>query len=340
MKLRIPKLDMAVWAAIAVGVGVAGVFAYWALSGTKINITNNPDVPNRPVSPLSGLPCERAAMRPIAVMLGSDAEARPLSGIGQADMVFEMPVTPNGITRMMAVYQCQTPVEMGSIRSARQDFIPLAQGVDAILVHWGGEHNSLAALNGHIIDNIDALIYEGTTFYRKQSIPRPYNGFTSWKLLQDRAQTFGYRASTSVTPYVHVANEPNRNLGALADTVNVPWPQGMDVRFTFNPASNTYLRSRGGTPEIDISTGKQAAASVVVVMQTDATFLREQYINVRTLGQGVATIWQAGRRINALWKKPTATDMLQFTDSKGEPIPLEPGTIWVLIDAPLPPITP
>lgn len=334
MKFRIPTLDTAVWAALAIAAVFAGMFIYWIFRGTSITIVNRP--PSGPVSPLTGLPCDNAAARPIAVMLASDPEARPLSGIGQADMVFEMPVTPNGITRMMAVYQCSEPKEIGSVRSARQDFIPLAQGVDAIFAHWGGERDALDELDAHAIDNVDALKYEGSTFYRKPGIPRPHNGFTTLQLIRDRAEQLGYRASSSLTPYAHTADRGSRNLGSLSTTVTVPWPQGMDVRFSYDQSENAYFRWRGGTREIDATTGTQARASVVITMETTATFLRDQYISVRTIGTGDATIAQNGRSISAHWKKPTAEATLTFTDSQGNAIPLEPGPIWVLIDAPLP----
>jgi len=336
-KFRIPTLNTTVWVAIAVAVVFVGVFLVWIFRGTSIIINNEQSAGL--LSLLTGLPCADAHVRPIAIMLASDPEARPLSGIGQADMVFEIPVTPNGITRLMAVYQCSSPKEIGSIRSARQDFIPLAQGVDAIFAHWGGERDVLAALDAHTIDNVDALKYEGSTFYRKKGIPMPHNGFTTLQLVRERADQLGYRASTSLAAYPHITGQVGRNLGTLADTATAQWPQGMDVRFTYDQESNTYLRWRGGTPEIDVTTGKQVRTSVVVMMKTTSSFLRDQYISVRTTGSGVATIWQGGRSINALWKKLTATDMLTFTDSQGKAIPLEPGTIWVLIDPPLPAVT-
>jgi hypothetical protein len=336
-KFNIPTLDTAVWIALAIAVLFVGMFLYWIFRGTSITIVNRE--PTGPLSPLTGQPCDTAGQRPIAVMLASDPEARPLSGIGEADMVFEMPVTPNGITRMMAVYQCAEPKEIGSVRSARQDFIPLAQGVDAILAHWGGERDALDELNAHVIDNVDALLYEGTTFYRKANIPRPHNGFTTLALIRERADELGYRASTSLPAYPHMTDRGSLNLGNLADTVAVPWPQGMDVRFSYDQSANTYLRWRGGTPEIDKTTGQQVRVSVVVSMKTTSSFLRDQYISVRTLGTGDATIWQDGRSITGLWKKLTATDTLSFTDSQGKAIPLEPGPIWVLVDAPLPAVT-
>ena len=335
MKLRIPTLDTTVWVAIGVAALFVGVFLYWIFHGTSITVFNSqPSESPKPRSSLTGLPCADARRRPVAVMLASDPEARPLSGIGQADMVFEMPVTPNGIMRFMAVYQCSRPKEIGSIRSARQDFIPLAQGVDAILAHWGGEHDALNQLNAHVIDNVDALKYEGSTFYRKKGIPMPHNGFTTLQLVSERADKLGYRASSSMPAYTHITGSVGRNLGTLADTVTL-----MNVRFSYDQTGNSYLRSRGGTPEIDVATGAQVRASVVVIMKTTSSFLRDQYISVRTIGTGAATIFQGGRSISALWKKPTATAMLTFTDSQGKAIPLEPGPIWVLIDAPLPAVT-
>ncbi|MEK9209007.1 MAG: DUF3048 domain-containing protein [Patescibacteria group bacterium] len=337
MKLRIPTLNTTVWAAIAVAVVFVGVFLFWIFRGTSITVVN--EQPSGPLSPLTGLPCAGAHRRPIAIMLASDPEARPLSGISQADMVFEMPVTPNSITRIMAVYQCSDPQEIGSVRSARQDFIPLAQGVDAIFAHWGGEHDALAELDARVVDNVDALKYEGSTFYRKQGIPRPHNGFTTLPLVRERADQLGYRASTSLPAYTHITGKVKRDLGTIADSATVPWLQGMDVRFSYDEASNAYLRWRGGTPEIDTTNREQARASVVIIMKAASSFLRDQYISVATTGSGVATIWQGGRSISALWKKPTATAMLAFTDSQGKAIPLEPGTIWVLIDTPLPAVT-
>lgn len=331
--MKLPNLTTTVWLSVSIAGVVVFVFLWWVFQGTSIIIDNEPE---EIVSSLTGLPCPNAHERPIAVMLASDPEARPLSGIGQADMVFEMPVTPNGITRMMGVFQCTTPKEIGSIRSARGDFIPLAQGLDVILAHWGGERDALAALDGHVIDNVDAMKYEGSTFYRKASIPRPHNGFTTLKLVEERAEDLGYRASSSMTSYPHTTDKSARSLGTAADTVTVAWPQQMDVRFSYDQTTKSYMRWRGGEPEIDTTTKKQVAASVVVVLQTTASFLYDQYISVKTIGQGTATIWQNGRRIDARWKKPTATSMLTFIDAQGAEIPFAPGPIWVLIDAPLP----
>src|SRR3989339_1786239 len=117
--------------------------------GNNIEISNKNGVENvkKEKSTLVGIECENYYARPYAVMLSSDKEARPLSGIGEADMVFEMPVVENGFTRMMAVYQCNRPKELGSVRSSRLDFVPLALGLNAIYAHFGGEKEVLEELD-------------------------------------------------------------------------------------------------------------------------------------------------------------------------------------------------
>jgi hypothetical protein len=334
MNIRIPSLDMAIKVSLACAVLFGLGALTWFLHGPDIIVNNHFDGPR---SPLTDLPCVDPQHRPIAVMISSDPEARPLSGLADADMVFEMPVTPSGITRLMAVYQCgPEPTEVGSIRSARQDFIPLAQGLDAVLAHWGGEHEALAHLNSHVIDNVDALIYEGTVFYRKKNISRPHNGFSTLALIGKEAGQLGYPASASVRSYPHQSEIPRRNLGDLTDRIVIPWPQGMNVEYHYDAAGNSYARWRGGTPEIDAATGQQVSAGVVIVMETEASFIRDQYISVRTLGDGKATIYQNGQRLTGRWSKPAADDMLIFTNADGTPMPLAPGSIWVEITAPLP----
>jgi hypothetical protein len=336
MRLKILKLDALVIAAITVAVLVGAAAVVGVFRSTPIVVDNSGTPATGKVSPLTGEHCTGSSSRPIAVMLGSDPEARPLSGIGGADLVFEMPVTPNGITRMMAVYQCNNPTEIGSVRSARADFIPLSQGLGALLAHWGGEAGALQKLNAHVTDNVDALLYEGSTFYRKSGIPKPHNGFTTLALVRSRAALLGYTASSSTPAFPHLATEPLPNIADIVDHVSVQWPQGMDVEFRYDTSTGRYLRFRGGQPEMDAATKTQVTVRVVVVMSTDAKFLLDQYISVRTIGQGVAAIYQDGQRTNALWKKSTATDPLRFTDENGKPIPLAVGPLWVLIDAPLP----
>ena len=284
-------------------------------------------------SSISGLECANAGRRPLAVMMAGDPETRPLAGIGQADIVFEMPVTPNSITRFMAVFQCEDPKEIGSIRSAREDFIPLAASFGSVYAHWGGEKDALNKLDGGIINNIDAMKYEGTIFYRKNSMPRPNNGFTTINLLLEKAEALGYEPEDTFQGYTHSRDEVKRNLSSIVSTIDIDYPGQYKVLWQYDEQANSYLRSRGGSREMDANSGEQVRADTIVLMKTSSRVLSKDYIRVDVVGEGDVVIYQNGSSISGTWQKdPSQTSSkLYFYDMNGQEIKLVPGKIWVEI---------
>jgi len=330
------KLDLNKLLLMAGGVVLILIVIFIVWWNKEIVINNAVSTGNKddiPKSLVTGLDCPDANTRPIAIMLASDPEARPLSGIGQADMVFEMPVDPTGITRFMGIFQCEKPKEIGSVRSAREDFISLAAGTGTIYAHWGGEHGVLEKLNGHIVDNIDALKYEGEIFYRKSGIRPPHNGFTNFDLLTKTAQNLKYNLENSFSGYPHQEKEPRKNLSNLTDRVNINYPGRYVVSWTYDLETNLYSRFRGGSVEIDKDNGQIVKAGVVVVMNTTSKFLKEQYISVDVQGEGVARVYQNGGVVTGKWNKdPSRLDSkLYFYDDSGKEVKFAPGKIWVEI---------
>ena len=304
----------------------AGFLLWWQWESNIIGIKNEDQ---RPRASLTGLVCDNYDRHPVAVMMASDPIARPLSGISQADIVVEMPVTPNGITRMMAVFQCEEPEEIGSIRSAREDFLTFVKGLGALYAHWGGERETLNKLDSGILDNIDAMKYEGTVFYRKSSITRPHNGFTTIELLEGKAKDLGYETNGTFTGYQRAEEKPDRNLSNIVETITVNYETPYDVKWTYDSGSNTYKRARGGEAEIDANTGRQVETSIIVVMRTTSRILNIDYISVDTVGEGEAEFYQNGVRMSGKWKN--VADDLRFYDANSQEIKFIPGKMWIEI---------
>jgi len=296
----------------------------------------NQEVGNKDVSPISGLPCEKYNQRPIAVMLAGDTIARPLSGLSEADLVVEMPVLQNGITRLMAIFVCNVPAEIGSIRSSRHDFIPLAMGFDAIYAHWGGSHFALDKLNAKIMDNIDALINPFDAYYRKSGSYAPHNGFTSIEKLANSAVGLDYRMESKFAGYLHYnknqAGENNRQNG----TLRIGYPAHYAVQYDYSAEHNSYFRVRGGKAEIDKNNNSQIEAKNIIVMYAKSRELEGQYNDVDVEGEGKMTIFQNGETIDGIWKKDKASQKskLYFFDLNGEEIKFVPGQIWIEIIEP------
>ncbi len=314
------------------------VFVVWW--NTKIEIVNEfkniaifSSGNKKNVSSISGRECSNYSRRPLAVMLGGDLAARPLSGIGQADMVFEMPVAPNGITRFMAVFQCEQPAEIGSTRSAREDFIPLAAGLDSIYVHWGGERDALTNLDSGIIDNINALKYDGTVFYRKSGIKAPYNGFTNIERLLAQAKNLKYRLTDTFSGYPHSDSSGNKSISNIVNEVAINYPESFNVKWVYNEKENNYKQYRNNELEFDKNSNTTVTADAVVAMETTSKFLREQYIQVNVQGEGSAAVYQNGKVTIGKWQKDPSSikSKLYFYGQDGKEIPFVPGKIWVEI---------
>ena len=292
----------------------------------------NQEEENKSVSPISGLECENAGRRPMAVMISEDTVTRPLSGLSSADLVVEMPVVTSGITRMMAVYVCGNPLKIGSVRSARHDFIFLAMGFDAIFAHWGGSHFALDKLNAGIMDNINAIVDYHNAFYRQPGIARPHNGFTSMERLFKAAKKFGYRLENNFEGYPHYKDN-DLSGGGKNGVLKINYPYPWNVKYEYQAKDNSYLRWRGGEKEIDKNNSEQIKAKNVIVMRAASRQIEGQYNDVDVEGEGKAVIYNNGEEISGRWKKDknNKNSKLYFYDDNGEEIKFVPGQIWLEI---------
>lgn len=279
---------------------------------------------------ISGTRCSAFNRRPFAVMIAEDEAARPLSGIGVADLVIEMPVVTGSITRMMAFFICEDPREIGSVRSARHDFIPLAEGYGAIFVHWGGSSFALDELKNGMVDNLDALPNYFDAFYRKNWIPAPHNGFTSMRRMVYAAHSLGYGESSHFAGYTFTYEPPVRGRGEAILKIRIDYTYPYNLEYEYNPSTNSYYRWRGGREEIDKLSRLQVSAKNVVIMRAES---REtgvaDYNDVDILGSGGAVIYRNGEEVKGSWEKKKAGDALRFYDNSKKEIEFVPGAIWI-----------
>ncbi|HBI33968.1 MAG TPA: hypothetical protein DEA43_03870 [Candidatus Moranbacteria bacterium] len=342
---------------VAVAMIIVGAIFYF-LAGDKnknvkqiqINGTPEQTTPANPtdVSPITGLACDNWNKRSFAVMQPADVAARPLAGLSQADMVVEMVAVYGSITRLMGVYGCNTPEEVGSLRSARHDFVHLAKSLDSIYVHWGRAdiEEFKNVLNSGIIDdmncNNDAGKSAGQYCFRKEAegnmrgVDTGYAKFTS---LLEGAKTFGYSTENKFLGYPHqteAALDQRPNGGNL----RVAYAKPFDVEYDYDKTSNSYFRTWGGVADTDRNNKQKIAPKNVVVMIADAAPIKvgEQYANIQ-IGDpwfdqndsGSAFFYMNGQQYKGAWKKDKnkIDSKLFFFDETGQEIKFVPGQIWI-----------
>jgi hypothetical protein len=284
-------------------------------------------------SGLSGRKCEDADRRPVGVMLASDVITRPLAGFADADLVFELPVLVSNVTRFLAVYQCGRPDDIGSVRSVRHDYLFLGEGVDAIIGHWGGSYHALNRIAAGEFNTINALTNPFAAYFRKDSLPAPYNGFTTYDNLWNALQKLGYRVKTEFKGY-DFKDDVKMDERPIGGTLSIAWPGSFRVHYEYDQETNRYQRFWGGVKQIDGGAGKEdVAPSVVAVMRATNEFADGPggYNDVGIEGEGALEVYQDGKVIKGTWHKNALekTDPLKFKDEQGKEITFTRGQVWI-----------
>lgn len=299
-----------------------------------------------PISPLTGIACDNWNRRPIAVMQPADVTARPAAGLSDADMVIEMPVITASITRLMGIYICGNPDDVGSLRSARHDFVHLAKGLDAIFVHWGRADIEWfkEQLNSGVIDNMNCNNDAGKSAqqycYRKDGMLRGVDtGYAKFSQLLEGAKSFGYRMENQFSGYLHQYEAPvdQRPSGGH---LRVAFAGPFAAEYDYDKATNSYLRIWGDVADTDRNNEKRIAPKNIVVMMAESAQIEGQYNNVQlgdpwTDGQdsGEAFYYFNGQEYRGTWKKDKSniSSKLFFYDDSGKEIRFVIGQIWVEI---------
>lgn len=221
------------------------------------------------VSPISGIACENWNKRPIAVTQPAEVSARPAAGFSDAEMVFEMSVFTGSTTRLMGVYLCNIPKDIGSVRSARHDHIPLAKGLDAVLVHWGYSKFAETLLSQKVIDNINCLTTSFCPRWTGADVTGKMKYEDTGRIpkegIMDAMEKYGYRTEGNFSGYPH-QEDLSSDQRPRGGHLRIAFPNPYDVEYEYDPSTNSYLRLWDDVIDTDKNNGKRVAPKNVVVM--------------------------------------------------------------------------
>lgn len=332
------------WGALIAGIACilagTGFLVYWFIvRDTNPPVSYVPPVVEEPQEPVkttvasktSGREVEPAVNeRPVyAVQIENSPEARPQSGLRDADIVSEA-VAEGGITRFNALYHDNVPADLGPVRSLRPYYIDWFLPYDAAIVHAGGSAEALAdvrALGLKDMDSVPGIMRRISSRYS------PHNYYTTGQQVLNLANQRGYTSSVA-------ASLPRKEAAPAevptAGTVNLKISSALyNVVFAYDKASNTYLRAQGGAAHIDAVSGQQIAPSVVIVPVMSKSIHPDRvHTKYGTTGSGKVYVFQDGTVTEGIWTKPDRRAQWQLTDAAGQPIKLNPGQTWfTMIDS-------
>lgn len=292
-------------------------------------------------NPLTGLDVadDYVNTRPAAVVLNNIKAAMPMYGISQVDILFELPAE-GGITRMVGIFQDPRQVpKLGSVRSARDYFLDVAGGFDAVLIHAGGSPLAYSLIKSQKVDAWDGVngTY-GHLFYRDKarisSAGYEHSLFTTgqditeeWNKTSTRtAHANGYRNGLTFSLESTITG------GSPATTITAPFSGYKTGVFTYDEATGLYQVSQYGKPFVDGETGEQFAVTNVLALQTSVAAISgddkgRQSVKLQGSGQGIYAC--EGEYIPIKWSKGDWDDPFVFTTADGSPLVLKCGKTYV-----------
>lgn len=280
-------------------------------------------------SALSGqeVPDESAIKDPVtAVMIENSLEARPQSGLKQAEVVYEA-VAEGGITRFMALYQQNKPELIGPVRSLRLYYLDWAAPFQASIAHVGGSRNALAEVKNGSYRDIDQYS-NADTYWRSTDRYAPHNMYTSFERIDAINKSKGYEKSIFAS-FKRSSDKPSETPNASSIVVNFSGPL-YNTSYAYNTETNSYLRNLAGEPHNDKEHG-QITPKVVIVLQVDTQTREGDSSNedIVTSGSGQAHVFQNGTVQEAIWQKSGRSSPLELVDTEGESIKLNRGQTWI-----------
>jgi hypothetical protein len=289
-------------------------------------------------APLTGrlVSPEAAARHAIAVMIDDLGAARPQSGFNAASVVWQAPAE-GGIPRYMLVFQENIPTDVGPVRSARYYYIAWAAELKAVYAHSGGSPQALSTLrskgNGQLVYNADEFRWGGS-FHRITTRFSPHNLYTTGKALRGIATAQRVKDAPIAWPWTF-APDLAFGLRPVGGRIQVAYSYN-SIRYDYDRATNTYLRSvTGEKKQIDAATKQRVAPKNVVIMLMSFGPLNDgshkHRLEAKVVGSGTAWIATNGKTIKGTWKKASLTAPTRFFDSAGKAVVLTVGQTFVQV---------
>lgn len=328
----------AVWLSAAAGCAVKETSAVTTAAPATAAATTEPaPVGSRnPLTGLYGMDGEAVGKRPVAVVVNNVPPARPQWGLCSPDIVLEG-VTEAGITRMLWLYadSADIPEKIGSIRSARHDFVEIAEGLDAVFVHWGGSVYAYDALKSRDVDHIDGKIYSGVYFFRDKTrnVDIEHRGYTTGQSIETAWNKLGLRQTIReqyAAPFAFCGEDDMAASANACSRVSFAFSQSYRHEFRFVKENKLYYNYLNGNPMVQDG-GEQMAVRNLILLYCGVRPLGGGPVVDMDLSKGAGVFVSNGGYEDITWAKGGSSDSLALYGADGKALKLNPGKSYIAL---------
>ncbi len=296
--------------------------------------TEQPLATTNPLTGLSGFNKNAVGKRPIAIAINNAPPARPQWGLCSPDIVVEGMVE-GGITRMLWLFADVNAIpKVGSLRSARHDFVEIAEGFNSIFIHWGGSIYAYSAMKARNVDEIDGKIYAGTYFYRDKSrrVAIEHTGYTNGVSIAKALKNLNFNTQIDdyyASPFSFSSEDKAITPIGICRSISFEFSQSYKHEFKFNSQDKLYYNYLNSKPMVQDG-GKQMAATNVILLYCSISLIPggSGCVDMDLTG-GTGVFATNGGYEKITWEKGRPDDMLKLFSTDGTELTLNVGKSYI-----------
>lgn len=307
---------------------------------TTDNVIESYEYDQEKMSPFTGLELSpeiwlNRPRRVIAFKIDNNLNARPQSGLQEADTVMEI-LVEGGMTRFLAFFMDKKSSYVGPIRSARPTDPTLIRPFGGILVVSGataGLIPSIRELGVPVLEEVRT-----PTMFRIANRNAPHNLYADTELVRKYIDDRGYLFNQDVKPLYEFGNDQSKWIDGAgrvtlkySEFTTIIWKLD-DVQYNrfivdaYSPSKEAEAHNfitRDGYADI-------LKSPTIVILQgplynDEATTLP----SVLTVGVGPLTIVSNGKYIEGTWRRNDIADPFEFYDTDSNKIEVPPSKQWI-----------
>ncbi|MDB2628211.1 DUF3048 domain-containing protein [Candidatus Actinomarina sp.] len=277
--------------------------------------------------------------RVLAFKIDNNINARPQSGLQEADAVFEL-LVEGGMTRFLAFFHDKSSTYLGPVRSARPTDPTVIRPYGGTLVVSGATGGLIPTIRE---SGVPVLEETGApAMFRISNRNAPHNLYADTELVRDVITDKGYYfLQPGPKPLYSFGNDQtNWNQGAARVTIKysefttVIWKLGESSYERFivdgyapnkEAVAHNFITQDGNYTDI------LKTQTVVVIQGPLYNDENTTLPSILTVGVGPVTVFNDGNVIEGTWRRNDINEPFTFTDTEQNIIQVPPSSQWVHI---------
>ena len=281
---------------------------------------------------------EESNSRPYAVVINNYPSAvKVQSGLKDAYMVYEIPVE-GGMSRSLAIFKDKSTAKVGTVRSARHNFLDYVLENDAIFVHFGWSHYAQDDISKLGINNINGLC--DSPFWREnpEGLATEHTAYTGLDKVIETAKNKGYRTTTEEKTLLTYSTDKvdlsKKEGSVVANNVEIPYSNSYIVKFVYDSENENYKRYVNGVEHTDYFTKEQYTSKNIIITKLDFTYTDDNYyLDLHNVGTGDGYYITNGYAVPIKWEKKDRSSKTVYKYLDGTTINVNDGNTWIMLQS-------